>query len=154
MKTMKLALAGCVGLLVVALVAGNAQAQTRVVRGGGLATGGSSRGAAGDVSNTWHPIIYDHQVVAPAMPPRRLLVYADGTVKLFDGAGSPNPIGAGRLDASAMASLRLLIGAASRSVSTSPAPGGRTADSSAALALKTRLGVIAADLARNALAVH
>ncbi len=155
MKTMKLALGGCVGMLALALVAGTAQAQaSRVVRGGGVATGGSSRGAAGGVTNTWHAIIYDQEVLAPAMP-RRLLIYDDGTIKLFDSAASPNPIGSGRLDASAMASLRLMIGAAARATSSSaPVPGGRTADSSAALALKTRLGQIAADLARNVVAVH
>jgi hypothetical protein len=69
-----------------------------------LATGGTSRGAACGVTNTWHAIIYDHEVLAPAMPGRRLLIYDDGVVKLFDSSSSPNPIGSGRLDASAMAS--------------------------------------------------
>jgi hypothetical protein len=156
MKTMKLALGGCVGMLALALVAGTAQAQaSRVVRGGGVVTGGSSRGAAGGVTNTWHAIIYDHEVLAPAMPGRRLVIYDDGVIKLFDSAATPNPIGSGRLDASALASLRLMIGAAARAASSSaPVPGGRTAGSSAALALQTRLGQIAADLARNAVVVH
>jgi hypothetical protein len=156
MKTMKLALGGVAGLLVVALVAGTAQAQASGVgRRGGVVTGGSSRDAKVGVTNTWHPIIYDHEVVAPSMPRRRLVIYDDGVIKLFDSAASPAPIGSGRLDASALASLRLMIGAAARATtSRAPVPGGRTADSSAALALQTRLGQIAADLARNAVAVH
>lgn len=159
MKTMKLAF-GCVGgLLAVALVGGRAAAQVpRLVRGDG--------GSAGGVTSTWHAIIYDHQVFAPAAPPRRLLIHADGTIRLVDGSARATPLASDKLDAGALASLRRDIAAAAgdanyvvrsgasvrvRSASGSfvPSPGGPATSSDAALMLKTRLDAMAAALARK-----
>jgi hypothetical protein len=157
MKTMKLAF-GCIsGLLAVAILGGTAHAQVA-----GSARGGG--GAAGGVTSTWHPIIYDHQVFAPAVPVRRLLIHADGTIRLVDGSGSPTPLASDKLDAGALDSLRRQIAAAAgganylvrsgasvrvRSAAGSPMPGNPATGSDAKAALRTRLDAMAATLARN-----
>ena len=64
MKTMKLAF-GCIsGLLAVAILGGTAHARVAGSVRGGVRVGSGGGGAAGGVTSTWHPIIYDHQVLA------------------------------------------------------------------------------------------
>ncbi|HET6162517.1 MAG TPA: hypothetical protein VFG37_02545 [Planctomycetota bacterium] len=166
MKTMKLAFGCCGGLLAVALLGGTAQAQVGTIVRGGMRVGSGGGGAAGGVTSTWHPIIYDHQVLSPAAAPRRLLIHADGTIRLVDGSANPAPLASGKLDAGALDSLRRTIAAAAgdanylvrsgasvrvRSASGSfvPSPSGPATRDGAALRLKTMLDAMAAALARN-----
>ena len=164
MKTMKLAF-GCIsGLLAVAILGGTAHAQVAGSVRGGVRVGSGGGGAAGGVTSTWHPIIYDHQVLSPAAAPRRLLIHADGTIRLVDGSANPAPLASDKLDAGALDSLRRQIAAAAgdanylvrsgasvrvRSAAGSPMPGNPTTGSDAKAALRTRLDAMAAALARD-----
>jgi hypothetical protein len=164
MKTMKLAFGFGGSVLALAFLGGTAQAQVGTIVRGGVRVGSGGGGSAGGVTSTWHPIIYDHQVFAPAVPVRRLLIHADGTIRLVDGSGYPTPLANDKLDAGALDSLRRQIAAAAgdanylvrsgasvrvRSVSGSPMPGSPVTGSDAKAALRTRLDAMAAALARN-----
>ena len=164
MKTMKLAFGFGGSVLALAFLGGTAQAQVGTIVRGGVRVGSGGGGAAGGVTSTWHPIIYDHQVFAPAVPVRRLLIHADGTIRLVDGSANPAPLASDKLDAGALDSLRRQIAAAAgdanylvrsgasvrvRSAAGSPMPGNPTTGSDAKTALRTRLDAMAAALARN-----
>ena len=168
MKTMKLVIGIGGSMLALALLGGRAQAQAaRIVRGDLRV--GAGGGAGKDVTGTWHEIIYDHQVPTPAGAPRRLLIHADGTIRLVDGSASPQPLASDKLDAASLAALKSAIaaaagdanyvvrsGAMARTKSLSggfaPSPGGPATSGSAALELRTRLDVMAAVLARSVVA--
>ena len=164
MKTMKLALGFGGSVLALAFLGGTAQAQVRTIGGGGGGMRVGSGGADRSVTSTWHPIIYDHLVSAPAVPVRHLLIFADGTIRLVDGSGYPTPLASDKLDAGALDSLRRSIAAAAgdanflvrsgasvreKSVSGSPMPGNLSTSGDAAARLRTRLDAMAAALARN-----
>ncbi len=159
MKTMKLAIGTLSGVLALALLGGRANAQDpRVI------TRGDARGG---VATTSHPIIYDHEVRAPAAPVRHLLIHADGTIRLVDGAASPRPLASDKLDAAALAKLKGAIaaaagdanyvvrtGAVGRSKSLSgglaPSPAGPATGGAAQIELRTQLDAMAVLLARRA----
>jgi hypothetical protein len=162
MKTMKLAFGFGGSVLALAFLGGTAQAQVGTIGSGGMRVGSGS--ADRSVTSTWHPIIYDHLVSAPAVPVRHLLIFADGSIRLVDGSGYPTPIASDKLDAGAFDSLRRSIAAAAgdanylvrsgasagvRSVSGSPMPGNLSTSGDAAARLRTRLDAMAAALARN-----
>ena len=162
MKTMKLAFGFGGSVLALAFLGGTAQAQVRTIVGGGMRVG--SGGADRSVTSTWHPIIYDHLVSAPAVPVRHLLIFADGTIRLVDGSGYPTPLASDKLDAGALDSLRRSIAAAAgdanylvrsgasvrvRSAAGSPMPGNLSTSGDAAARLRTRLDAMASALARN-----
>jgi hypothetical protein len=169
MKTMKLAFGFGGSVLALAFLGGTAQAQVGTIGGGGMRVGSS--GADRSVTSTWHPIIYDHLVSAPAVPVRHLLIFADGTIRLVDGSGYPTPLASDKLDAGAFDSLRRSIAAAAgdanylvrsgasagvRSVSGSlvPSPSGPATRAAAERRLKTMLDAMAAALARNIVATR
>lgn len=165
MKNMKLAIGTLSSVLALAMFGGMAQAQASGIVRGDVRVGGGGRPDR-TVTSTWHPIIYDHEVLSPSAPPRRLLIHADGTIRLVEGKVNPMPLASDRLDASSLAALkrdisaaagdandRLRTGAAGRTKSLSggftPSAGGPASGSAARIALKTHLDAMAAVLARN-----